>query len=299
MPPRGVDALTRFLQLRPDLTQPAPTSLADLGRRAQRPGSVRAALQRLDDASLRVLIGLAAQLDAADLATRAAGRLDEVMAELRELELVTGDPPRAGATVRALLGRYPGGLAPASGQPLDPEMVTERLARLGDAERAVLERLAWGPPVGTLADAGRLIELGLLLPVGPDAVLLPREVALALRGDRVPERPAEFTPPESDIEPLEPEAAHALARRLLAPAPTGGRAVLTRAQSEDRWVELAYATEDGSTHHEVVRVLTIGHGSAYLVRRHGRRLTVPLKRVVQAKLGDPVVIWDPSAPSPS
>lgn len=76
-----------------------------------------------------------------------------------------------------------------------PEVLDELLARAGAEARAVLDRLTWGPPVGTIADARRDVRLatatspieqllarGLLAPAGGDTVVLPREVALHLRG---------------------------------------------------------------------------------------------------------------------
>lgn len=301
-----LNELAKFLRLRPDLAQPAPATLGELRHRAQRPASVRAALGRLRDRQLRVLLGLAAQLDPSLLAEQAGGRLPIVLTELAELGLVTGEPPRPTAIVRAVLGRYPAGLAPASGQPLASELVTAKMAGLSGGERAVLDRLVWGPPVGRRPSAdesgpvARLLEMGLLVPAGADAVLLPREVALVLRRGQVFNQRPTFASPDEASEPLSVRESRAVARRLLEPAPLGGYAVLTRAHQEDRWVDLSYATEDGTTLHEVVRVLTIAHGSAYLVRRHGPRLTVPLKRVVQARLGDAVVIsGDPTRRAPS
>ncbi|MET9731321.1 helicase C-terminal domain-containing protein [Streptomyces sp. NPDC006458] len=79
----------------------------------------------------------------------------------------------------------------------------ERLAALlGGAPRdsvEVLERLVWGPPYGqvTADPAARLrwlLDRGLLLPISPGTVVLPREVALALRGGRA-HRAAEPAPP--------------------------------------------------------------------------------------------------------
>ncbi|WP_240965269.1 helicase-associated domain-containing protein [Streptomyces zingiberis] len=63
----------------------------------------------------------------------------------------------------------------------------------------VLDRLVWGPPYGTVpADPGRavrwLTDRGLLLPAAPGAVVLPREVALHLRGGRA-HRVVEPLPP--------------------------------------------------------------------------------------------------------
>ncbi|MEU6260015.1 helicase C-terminal domain-containing protein [Streptomyces sp. NPDC047043] len=73
--------------------------------------------------------------------------------------------------------------------------------------REVLERLVWGPPYGqvTADPAPRLrwlLDRGLLLPTAPGTVVLPREVALHLRGGRA-HRATEPMPPA-----LEPTAVH-------------------------------------------------------------------------------------------
>ncbi|MGF1430883.1 helicase-associated domain-containing protein [Kitasatospora sp. LaBMicrA B282] len=73
-------------------------------------------------------------------------------------------------------------------------------ALLGEAPETalgVLDRLVWGPPTGTVPDAARpvtadtarspiewLLARGLLLPSGAGTVVLPRELALHLRGGR-------------------------------------------------------------------------------------------------------------------
>ncbi|MGW1146924.1 helicase-associated domain-containing protein [Streptomyces sp. NPDC002454] len=64
----------------------------------------------------------------------------------------------------------------------------------------VLDRLVWGPPYGqvTAEPAARLrwlLDRGLLLPTSPGTVVLPREVALHLRGGRVHRRPEPSPPP--------------------------------------------------------------------------------------------------------
>ncbi|MDH6141328.1 hypothetical protein P3T35_003345 [Kitasatospora sp. GP30] len=83
------------------------------------------------------------------------------------------------------------------------ELLTDRrrcaalLAEAPPAALGVLEKLVWGPPTGTVPDAARpvtaeqarspiewLLARGLLLPSGPGTVVLPRELALHLRGGR-------------------------------------------------------------------------------------------------------------------
>ena len=70
------------------------------------------------------------------------------------------------------------------------------LAGASAESREVLDRLVWGPPYGqvTADPAPRLrwlLDRGLLLPTAPGTVVLPREVALHLRGGRAHLRPGE------------------------------------------------------------------------------------------------------------
>ncbi|MEV1008011.1 helicase-associated domain-containing protein [Streptomyces sp. NPDC049881] len=71
----------------------------------------------------------------------------------------------------------------------DPERLAALLADATDASRAVLDRLTWGPPYGEVsaqpaAHLRWLLDRGLLMPTSPGTVVLPREVALQLRGGR-------------------------------------------------------------------------------------------------------------------
>ncbi|WAX79404.1 helicase C-terminal domain-containing protein [Streptomyces sp. KMM 9044] len=73
------------------------------------------------------------------------------------------------------------------------------LAEMPPESVEVLERLVWGPPYGQVtADPAtrlrRLLDRGLLLPTAPGTVVLPREVALHLRGGRA-HRMTEPVPP--------------------------------------------------------------------------------------------------------
>ncbi|MDQ2751256.1 MAG: helicase-associated domain-containing protein [Actinomycetota bacterium] len=99
---------------------------------------------------------------------------------LRALGLGPAAQPRAGAAVAEVLA--------------SPQRVAELIEQSDDAEREVLDRLAAGPPNGTvrnaqlpttwpdLAPPHRLIARGLLIPVDSQTVELPREVGIALRG---------------------------------------------------------------------------------------------------------------------
>ena len=225
---RGRDdrQLARLLRLRPDLTLPTPPDLAALAGRIGVRTSTQRAVDSLDAYTLRTLENLV-------LAADADGILDDPPADglepLFDLALVWGDAGQVQLvpTVRESVGPYPAGLGrPAaalfayvpdiqlvavlrhlgvapSGQPragaavaaalADPDRLAELIAGADPAEREVLDRLADGPPVGSvrntrltatdddLTPAHRLINRGLLAPIDTQRVELPREVGLALR----------------------------------------------------------------------------------------------------------------------
>lgn len=90
----------------------------------------------------------------------------------------------------------------------DRKRMDALLAGAPEAARDVLTRLMWGPPYGQVtADPAAhlrwLLDRGLLLPTAPGTVVLPREVALHLRGGRA-HRVPEPVPPA-----VEPSVAHA------------------------------------------------------------------------------------------
>ncbi|MGW5335300.1 helicase C-terminal domain-containing protein [Streptomyces bauhiniae] len=89
----------------------------------------------------------------------------------------------------------------------DRKRMDALLAEAPEAARQVLTRLVWGPPYGQVtADPAAhlrwLLDRGLLLPTAPGTVVLPREVALHLRGGRA-HRVPEPVPPA-----VEPSVAH-------------------------------------------------------------------------------------------
>ncbi len=114
--------------------------------------------------------------------------------------LVSGHPTVQLATVLAAL-HLPATSQPVAGAVLaealaDPVRVRGLLERCPAEARSVVEKLAVGPPIGTVRDARRrldaveadgpirwLLVRGLLVAVDEDTVELPREVGLAIRGD--------------------------------------------------------------------------------------------------------------------
>jgi hypothetical protein len=227
LPDRDLAAL---VTLRPDLVVPVPADFSALAVRAQSRLSVARALDGLDRFTLEILDavrlsrGALAEADTdAVLALAAAGGVDAAtvraaLDRLRERCLVYGPEhaPHVVASVDEVCSPYPAGLGrPAADLDADAAALVADAAKLRrtllaapPAARAVLDRLAAGPPVGSVA-AGTmalpadspvpwLVMHHLLVPVTVDTVELPREVALVLRRDAGPLGPLHPGPPEVD-----------------------------------------------------------------------------------------------------
>ena len=117
-----------------------------------------------------------------------------------------------------------------------PETLAALLDRAPDGVRTVLDRLTWGPPVGQVSQADRavraadavgpvdwLLAHGVLGVADPGHVVLPREVALALRGGRVHRAP-DLTPPALELTARSP--------RLVAGTAAGAAAEAVRLVEE-------------------------------------------------------------------
>ncbi|WP_063729741.1 helicase C-terminal domain-containing protein [Streptomyces sp. RTd22] len=94
----------------------------------------------------------------------------------------------------------------------DRDRMAALLAGAPDGAAAVLARLTWGPPYGEVSVASPtppvawLLDRGLLLPSGPRNVVLPREVALHLRGGRAHRAPEPVAPPLASTAQHDPQA---------------------------------------------------------------------------------------------
>ncbi|MEV8504271.1 helicase-associated domain-containing protein [Actinoplanes sp. NPDC051475] len=217
------DALGALIQLRPDLVVPVPADISALAVRAQSRGSVARCLDALDEFTLAVLD--AARLSrgedtaltsvSAIMALTAAASPDDVrvaVGRLRARFLLHG-PEEALQVVGAVdevTSPYPAGLgrpadyldAQAAALCADRAKLRRTVLAAPPGARAVLDRLAAGPPVGALSSGGTvaepvqwLIDQHILVPVTeagraprPDGELveLPREVGLLLRRDSGP-----------------------------------------------------------------------------------------------------------------
>lgn len=256
--------LAALLQQRPDLVVPVPSDLAALALRAQSRVSVARVLDSLDRFTLQVL-------DAARLTRDAAAdttSLDVILA-MSGANARPPDPAAVREAVRLLRSRlllygpderlhviggideispYPAGLgrpaaeldSRAAALCADPAKLRRSLLSAPPSARAILDRLAAGPPVGSVppgalqapplgaedavppdptnggAPTGSpvrwLVDHRLLVSVTtggggrPGTVELPREVGLLLRRDTGPLGPMPTDPPQVAAPPREPKA---------------------------------------------------------------------------------------------
>ena len=136
-----------------------------------------------------------------------AEQVTEALEHLRRLALVIEGRPVA--ALETAFGPHPFGLGPWAAEPLSAERLPPTLEELSEhsasgaggkpvipaASVEMLQALTWGPPAGTLRSGGRapgaapLIEHGWLERSsdarGRTRFILPRQVALALRGGRL------------------------------------------------------------------------------------------------------------------
>jgi Helicase conserved C-terminal domain len=210
------ERLIRLLELRPDLTQPPPGSIAALAARAQARQSVKAATDGLDFLRLAVLDGLlvlhadTATVPLTKLLALIGDRAGEntvtaAVEDLRERALVWGDATvRVAAEAAAGLPWYPGQAIVEDSEQTD---IAARLDTLDEPQLALLQRLLEGSPMGRTRDAApgtppdrpvqRLLAAGLLRQVDTETVILPRLVGQVMRGE-LP-GPVQLTPPDPAV----------------------------------------------------------------------------------------------------
>lgn len=199
------ERLIRLLQLRPDLAQPPPGSIAALAARAQARQSVKAATDELDFLRLAVLDALLVlQADTAPVPTaKLLALIDDRASEadvtgalddLRERALVWGEAAlRVAADASAALPWHPGQVTLEDGS-RSGEEIAALIDELTEAQLEVLEKLLEGSPMGRTRDAApgaagdrpvpQLLALGLLRRIDAETVILPRHVGQVLRGEQ-------------------------------------------------------------------------------------------------------------------
>jgi hypothetical protein len=192
---RSVDdaALLNLFSARPDLVTPVPPDIASLAVRACSAPSLARAIDSLNQWQFQVLEA-AASVNEPFLEKNVVALTDKEAKNALEHLVTIGlvypseDGMRLPTQLRDVIGVEPAGLGPASMAKLK---ISDLDAAPADAKK-VLDRLVWGPPRGSVGDIKNpgpgvtwLLDNKFLVPLDQRTVILPREVAIALRGGKI------------------------------------------------------------------------------------------------------------------
>lgn len=198
------ERLILLLELRPDLAQPPPGSIAALAARAQARQSVKAATDELNFIRLAVLdalLVLQADTEPVPVAKLLALIGDDapqadVIAALDDLKLralAWGENAVRVAADAATALPWHAGQATLEDRTRSGEEIAALIDELDQSQREVLEKLLEGSPMGRTRDAApgappdrpvpRLLALGLLRRIDAETVILPRHIGQVLRGE--------------------------------------------------------------------------------------------------------------------
>lgn len=192
---RGLDdaALLRLFTHRADLISPVPPDMASLAVRASSAPSLARAIDALNAWQFQVLEACAVASEPFTekiIATLTDKPAIFVIPGLIERGLIypADDGLRMPTTLRELLGNEVAQLGPHSMAKLN----LKKLSEAPTSAKKILEAMVWGPPRGTVADIKKpgagvqwCLEEGFLIPYSQTIVVMPREVAIALRGGKV------------------------------------------------------------------------------------------------------------------
>jgi hypothetical protein len=186
-------ALVALFESRSDLTSPVPPDIASLAVRASSIPSLVRAIDSLNRWQLQVLEAaavLAEPFTEKELLTHTDKSAKFALSALvdRALIYLGHDGYRLPNNVREILGNEIAALGPAA----QKKLKLKDLADAPAASKKVLDAMVWGPPRGAVADVKKpnpglkwLLDEGFVSPVNQQTVVLHREVALYLRGNKV------------------------------------------------------------------------------------------------------------------
>ena len=195
-------ALISLFSHRPDLVTPVPPDIASLAVRATSAPSLARAIDALNAWQYQVLEACAvvsepfSEKQIAAITDKAALFVIPGLIE-RGLIYTGKDGLYLPTTVREVLGNDIAGLGPQSMAKLNLKLLEEAPA----AAKKALDAMVWGPPRGTVADVKKpgagvawLLENNFVVVANSHTVLMPREVAIYLRGGKLHKEIALKTP---------------------------------------------------------------------------------------------------------
>jgi len=186
-------ALIALFESRSDLTSPVPSDISSLAVRASSIPSLVRAVDSLNKWQLQVLEAasvISEPFSEKELLLHTDKSAKFALAALvdRALIYLGHDGYRLPGNLRDVLGNEVAALGPAAQKKLKLKDLEEAPA----ASKKVLDAMVWGPPRGAVADVKKpnpglkwLLDEGFVSPVNQQTVVLHREVALHLRGNKV------------------------------------------------------------------------------------------------------------------
>jgi hypothetical protein len=190
---RDESQLANLFALRPDLLAPLPPDLSALAVRANSTPSLMRAIENLNKYQYDILIAAATltqpfkRSELIAVTDTAAGKILDFLVD-GALIYSEGTQFRITNNLLNLLGDSPAGLGPITGIKVDEKTIKS----VPKESLAVLEKLTWGPPRGSVSNIknpgkaiGWLLENKVLTPIDSQTVALPREIGMYLRGKKV------------------------------------------------------------------------------------------------------------------
>ncbi len=192
---RGRDdkSLAELFSARPDLLSPVPSDVTALAARANSTPSLLRARDVLTQWQFDVLTAMVilnepfSEIEVLQLVGKEAIKTIELLWQ-RGFAYKDGEKYRIPSNVRAVLGDFPAGLGPVSLEKIS----FKELKDAPEGALQILERMAWGPPRGQVADIKKananlkwLISNKYLQAIDSQNLILPREVGLHLRGGKI------------------------------------------------------------------------------------------------------------------
>ena len=191
------ESLTQLFNLRPDLISPVPADLSSLAVRASSAPSLARAVDSLNEWQFQVLeacVAINEPMTEKEIVSVTDASAKFVIPHLLSLALLytSRDGIRIPHTLRDVIGNEPAGLGPTSMAKLS----MKKLEEAPSGAKKILEQLTWGPPRGSVGDIRNpgpgiawLLKENFLVPLDQRTVVLPRNVAIYLRGGKVHRNP--------------------------------------------------------------------------------------------------------------
>ncbi|MEN9324956.1 MAG: hypothetical protein RL414_710, partial [Actinomycetota bacterium] len=190
---RDDQSIAALFSARPDLLSPVPSDFGALAARANSVPSLLRARDVLNKWEFDVLTAMVilqepfSEIEVAQLTSKDSITIIRKLWE-KGFAYKDGEKYRIPTNVRTLLGEFPAGLGPWSTEKLN----LKELKKAPEGALQLLQKMAWGPPRGQVADVKKananvkwLLENRFLVAIDSQNVLMPREVGLHLRDGKL------------------------------------------------------------------------------------------------------------------